>query len=81
MPVLRTILICLLSLVGVGAIVVVMLQKSDDDGIAGLAGTRSDSMRQNQGRGLMAKLPKLTVILGVLLGILSISLVLVENFS
>jgi len=70
----------LVVLASIAMVVVVVLQKSDDDGVGALSGAKADGMRVNRGKGLEAKLPRITAILGVTLAVLCLAIVVIQRF-
>jgi len=57
-------------------LLVVMLQKSDEDGMNAFTGAVSNPQNRAKARGIEGKLPLLTIILGVSLALLCIGLVI-----
>ncbi len=76
--VLRTIAICVMFLAALAAIILVLLQQSNSEGIQGITGSSETFFGKNKGQSIESKLKKWSwVCLGVLAGISIIFYVLV----
>ena len=70
----------LIVLCSIAMIVVVVMQKSDEDGVGALSGAKADGMKINRGKGLEAQLPRITAILGIVLAVLCLTVVIIQRF-
>ena len=71
-PIVNGILIALMALVAVGAIICVMLQPSNSQGIEALGGSSETFYGKNKGKSIEAKLKLWTIICVAVLAVLSI---------
>ena len=71
-PIVTRILIALMALVAVGAIICVLLQPSNSQGIDALGGSSETFYGKNKGRSIESKLKLWTIILVAVLAVLSI---------
>ena len=71
-PIVNGILIALMALVAVGAIICVLLQPSNSQGIDALGGSSENFNGKNKGRSIESKLKLWTIILVAVLAVLSI---------
>ena len=72
------IFMALLFIAAIVAIIVVMFQKSNSDGIQGITATSETFFGKNKGRSIESKLKKWTWITLIVLGVLSVVILLVQ---
>ena len=72
------IFMALLFIAAIVAIIVVMFQKSNSDGIQGITATSETVFGKNKGRSIESKLKKWTWITLIVLGVLSVVIYIVQ---
>ena len=72
------IFMALLFIAAIVAIIVVMFQKSNSDGIQGITATSETFFGKNKGRSIESKLKKWTWITLIVLGVLSVVIYIVQ---
>ena len=72
------IFMALLFIAAIVAIIVVMFQKSNSDGIQGITATSETFFGKNKGRSIESKLRKWTWITLIVLGVLSVVIYIVQ---
>ena len=72
------IFMALLFIAAIVAIIVVMFQKSNSDGIQGIPATSETFFGKNKGRSIESKLKKWTWITLIVLGVLSVVIYIVQ---
>lgn len=82
MNVLNPLLLILMTLVAIATIVVVLMQKSAEANIGAISGSETDTyMGKNKGKSKEVILKRLTIVLGALLLVVSITYFLLQIFQ
>ena len=71
-PIIRIVLISLMVLLALALIIVVMFQPSSSSGMGALTGTRDTFYSKDKSKSLESVMKKITVILGIIEGVLAI---------
>lgn len=71
-PIIRIVIISLMVLVGLALVVVIMFQPSSSSGMGALSGARDTFYSKDKSKSLESVMKKITVILGIVEGVLAI---------
>lgn len=71
-PIIRIVMITLMTLIALCLIVIIMFQPSSSSGMGALTGTRDTFYSKDKSKSLESVMKKLTVILGIIEGVLAI---------
>lgn len=71
-PIIRIVLIALMVLLALGLIIVILFQPSSSSGMGALTGQRDTFYAKDKSKSLESVMKKLTVILGVIEGVLAV---------
>ena len=72
-PIIRMVMVCLLVALSVALIIVVLMQKSNSEGVGAITGGNSDTFySKNKGRTLEGVLKRLTIVFGVCIFVICI---------
>ncbi len=73
LSVVRIVIISLMVLIGLALIVIIMFQPSSSSGMGALSGQRDTFYSKDKGRSLESIMKRLTVILGIIEGVLAVA--------
>ena len=71
-PYVRIVMMCLMVLIGIALIIVIMFTPSSSSGMGALTGQRDTFYSKDKSKSLESVMKKLTVILGIIEGVLAI---------